>query len=167
MHLPLWPARLGDPVMPHGIRLGELLPHRCAKVYRQGCGRQRRSHTGRIPILGESDGLGNSSCRLCCTILLFVGSLVGEEGDQVGVEGCPGLNAEAGHERIERSIGQDVRRVEIELFAPHQAGLLALLDDGLERSGGSCPGHNACECASGWNGRGAVHPSCTPGTTGR
>ncbi len=58
--------------------------------------------------------------------------LVGEERVQVGADGGTRLYGKAEDERVERRIGQHVRRIEIEFAAPHQSRLLALLHNQLK-----------------------------------
>jgi hypothetical protein len=49
-------------------------------------------------------------------------------------------------DRLDRGIRQDFGRIYVQFFAPDQPGLLALLDNDLERSGGRSPSRIGCEC---------------------
>ena len=52
----------------------------------------------------------------------------------MGMDRGARFDSKAGRQRIHRGIGQHVGRIEVELAAPDQPGLLALLDNGLEEA---------------------------------
>jgi hypothetical protein len=67
-------------------------------------------------------------------LLLDLCIFMSEQSSQMGLHGCSCLDRKARSQRIEVSIGADLRAINVELFALDQLLLLALLHNGVEEA---------------------------------
>ena len=77
---------------------------------------------------------GKPFVTLACLNVLRLSWFWRKKGCQMFLDSYSRLNRKTRGERIQVRIGIDLRRVEVQLLAPDQFGLLTSLDDGLEES---------------------------------